>query len=252
MKTSTNSNLLGSSKTDSSARKFMIPAVLGLALGTGIQQASLAGNFGYVDYGPGDTFFEIRNGSLYAIGFGGKPYKEIGKPVKVNSNILRVDSTYYCRWEGYAEQQVKKFNSSGAQWYCTPSGIRAKPIKSTAAQKYVKTHSNVATSSNGPSFSGSGARSPGVWVKKVFQPNLGTMRVGKNYFGHGVVNLQLTSRDLGTNYAITRSFSINCTTRNWSFLDPDVAWFGGTQELFGKFSFSAIGAWACNRYGYKY
>jgi hypothetical protein len=35
-------------------------------------------------------------------------------------------------------------------------------------------------------------------------------------------------------------------------LDPDVAWFGGTQELFGKFSFSAIGAWACNRYGYKY
>ena len=39
-----------------------------------------AGSIGYVDYGPGDSFFEIKNGSLYSAGIGGNADKRIGTP----------------------------------------------------------------------------------------------------------------------------------------------------------------------------
>jgi hypothetical protein len=209
-----------------------------------------AGNTGYVDTA-GDGYFVIRNGALYTQVLGEKTYTRIGVPVRISGNIIRVGSTYYCRWEGYAEHQVKKFNNVGAKWQCTSNGIQAMTSKRTESQENGSSN-KAARSSVAPSFPGSGARKPGVWVKKVYQPVLGTMRAGKNYFGQGIVELQIASRDLGINQEIVRSFSINCGTRNWRFLDPDAAWFGGMQEMFGKFSFSAVGTWACNRYGFKY
>lgn len=145
-----------------------------------------------------------------------------------------------------------KSNSAGAQWHCTLNKTLATLITPAVAQENIKASSNLVSSANAPSFPGTGARSSGVWVKKVFQPVIGSMSAGKNYFGHGVVQLQPTSRDPGNNYTTTRSFSINRATQNWSFLYPDVAWLGDTQALFGRISFGAIGKWACNRYGYKY
>lgn len=60
------------------------------------------------------------------------------------------------------------------------------------------------------------------------------MKAGNNYLGHGIVELQIASRDLGTNQEIVRSFSVNCTTRNWKYLDPDAAWFGGFKKCSGN------------------
>jgi len=211
---------------------FLATALLGLAIQISFPTPIQAASVTYVDYGPGDTYFEIKNGSMYQTGIGGGGIKIDGVPKRITSNIIKVGSVYYYRWEDYAEKQVKKFSA-------------------TVAQENSKSNT-AARSSVAPSFPGSGSRKPGVWIKKVYQPVLGTMRAGKNYFGQGIVELQIASRDLGTNEEIVRSFSINCGTRDWRFLDPDAAWFGGIQEMFGKFSYNSIGTWACNRYGFKY
>lgn len=230
---------------------FLATALLGLAIQVSFPTPIQAASVSYVDYGPGDTFFEIRNGSMYQTGMGGKAAKIDGVPRRITSNIIKVGSVYYCRWEDYAEKLIKKFSATGASWQCTSNGIGPKTSKHTGSQESSKSNTT-ARSSVAPSFPGSGERKPGVLVKKVYQPVLGTMRAGKNYFGHGIVELQIASRDLGNNQEIVRSFSINCSTRDWRFLDPDAAWFGGIQEMFGKFSYKAVGNWACNRYGFKY
>lgn len=244
------SNSLRTLKADFSLCWFMVSAFLGLGLKIAFPPIALASNIGDASLGPGHAFFEVEYVSPYLIGLSEKAHTR--KTAKPNPNITRIDPIHYCAWEGRSEQQVVKSNSAGAQLHCTPNRTLAMLITPAVAQRNVKASSNLASSANAPSFPGTGARSSGVWVKKVFQPVIGSMSAGKNYFGHGVVQLRLTSRDPGTNYTITRSFSINCSTQDWSFLDPDVAWFGDTQALFGRFSFSAIGKWACNRYGYKY
>ena len=230
---------------------FLATALLGLAIQISFPTPIQAASVTYVDYGPGDTYFEIKNGSMYQFGIGGGGIKIDGVPKRITSNIIKVGSVYYCRWEDYAEKQVKKFSATVAQWQCTSNGIQPKFSKRTESQENSKSNT-AARSSVAPSFPGSGLRKPGVWIKKVYQPVLGTMRAGKNYFGQGIVELQIASRDLGTNEEIVRSFSINCGTRDWRFLDPDAAWFGGIQEMFGKFSYNSVGTWACNRYGFKY
>ncbi len=199
-----------------------------------------------------EDLLEVINGRAYTINPGGDMI-DLGKARFVTKNIIELldHKYYYCRKEAFMPTIAKlgKIYQGTINFTCTSTGIvdtAAKP------SRQLTTGENLTQRASTPSFPGTGARKPGVWVKKVYQPVLGTMRAGNNYLGQGIVQLQIASRDLGTNQKIVRSFSINCSTRDWSFLDPDAAWFGGMQEMFGKFSFSAVGTWACTRYGFKY
>ena len=103
---------------------FLATALLGLAIQISFPTPIQAASVSYVDYGPGDTFFEIRNGSMYRTEMGGNAIKVDGVPKHITSNIIKVGSVYYCRWKNYAEQQIQKFNATGAQWQCTSRGIK--------------------------------------------------------------------------------------------------------------------------------
>jgi hypothetical protein len=102
-------------------RLFCMTALVTAALPIGAN----AGDFGYVDT-VGDGYFVIKNGVLYTQVLGEKTHVRIGVPTRISDYIVRVGSTYYRRWEGYAEHQAKKFRSTGIIWHCTPDGLRAK------------------------------------------------------------------------------------------------------------------------------
>jgi hypothetical protein len=196
-----------------------------------------------------ENLLEVINGRAYTINPGGDMI-DLGKARFVTRNVIELldSKEYYCRKEAFMST-IAKLGNRNIDFTCTSTGIVDTASKPS---RQLTTGENLTKRALTPSFPGSGERKPGVWVKKVYQPIIGTMKAGNNYLGHGIVELQIASRDLGTNQEIVRSFSVNCTTRNWKYLDPDAAWFGGIQEMFGKFSFREVGTWACNRYGFKY
>jgi hypothetical protein len=89
---------------------------------------ALSSGIGYVDEGPGDIWFEIRNGILVKLDQQGKIVQRMGLPEYVSPNIVKAGSTFYCQWEGFAERQVKQYNyPAPRRWWCTPRGIEAHP-----------------------------------------------------------------------------------------------------------------------------
>jgi len=113
---------------------ILATALLGLAIQISFPTPIQAASVSYVDYGPGDTFFEIRNGSMYNVGMRGNAIKIDGVPKRITSNIIKVGSVYYCRWEDYAEKQIKKLSATVSQWQCTSNGIQPKTRKHTESQ----------------------------------------------------------------------------------------------------------------------
>lgn len=81
--------------------------------------------FEYVDEGPGDIVFVIRKGELVKTDQGGRVVQRIGKVTSISANIMRVGPTYYCKWQGFAETQARKYASK--RWWCTPRGIELHP-----------------------------------------------------------------------------------------------------------------------------
>ena len=77
----------------------------------------------YVSGGPGDSFAVIRSGLLYWDSTEGLSSEPIGKPKHVSKNIIKVDGSYFCRWEGYADNIVPR---DGQIWICTEEGIRTR------------------------------------------------------------------------------------------------------------------------------
>jgi hypothetical protein len=90
-------------------------------------QGCLSSSSQYVDRGPGDTLFVIRNCLLYADGMSGLASEPTGKPQPVSEYIIKVDETYYCEWERYAKSAVESSPriASGAPWICRHDGIHA-------------------------------------------------------------------------------------------------------------------------------
>lgn len=197
---------------------------------------------GYVDEGPGDAAFELRSGEVVQTDLGGKVVKRLGKAQPVSPDIVKVGSTYYCKWKGFAETQVKKFGAK--RWRCTPRGIEAHP---TPWPQVADSPSRPNTSySLGPAFSGRALTKQG-WTKPVtHQAVLKTMKSGKNLYGHGLVQMQLVSRQ----YALW--VQVNCSTRDWKYLDHDVYLMGGVQEDFGRVDTDGLGKWACSKAGFRY
>lgn len=201
-----------------------------------------------------EALLEIINGKAYTIDATGQPYIDLGKARFITRNIIELQEgrrEYYCRKDAFLPTIAKLSKQYGGniEFECKHTGI----IDTASTQRQQpSTAQNFPIGALSPSFPGTGSRRPGVWVKKVFKPVIETMRGGKNMFGHGVVQVQIISKDPGTSQELRTWFSINCHTRNWDYLEPDAKFFGGAQEMFGKFSFTSVGTWACNRYGFKY
>jgi hypothetical protein len=101
---------------------FLVPSRL-----NGIPPA-LSNTYSYVDEGPSDIGYEVRNGILVKVDMQGKAVQRMGTPQYVSPSIVRVGATYYCQWEGFAEQQVKQYNYPRVRrWWCTPRGIEEHP-----------------------------------------------------------------------------------------------------------------------------
>lgn len=88
----------------------------------------LESDVSYVDEGPGDIGFAVSNNILFKTDLQDRLVKEMGPVEVVTPNIIKVDSIYYCRWEGFADEQVKQLlGSSSRRWWCTPRGIEIHP-----------------------------------------------------------------------------------------------------------------------------
>lgn len=81
--------------------------------------------FKYVVEGPVDIAFVIRKSDLVKTDKGGRAVQRMGKVTSISANILRLGSTCYCKWQGYAETQVRKY--ANKRWWCTPRGIELHP-----------------------------------------------------------------------------------------------------------------------------
>ncbi len=96
--------------------------------GLGALTPALSSTYSFVDEGPSDIGFEIRNGFLVKVDMQGRAVQRMGSAQYVTPSIVRVGTTYYCQWEGFAELQVKRYNyPSVRRWWCTPRGIEAHP-----------------------------------------------------------------------------------------------------------------------------
>jgi hypothetical protein len=89
------------------------------------EKFELKSDVSYVDYGPGSTYYVIKDGKLYAMNNDGS-WISIGKPTNVSANIAKIKEDYLCKWTGFAEVQIQASPDlgSGAPWRCTRDGIR--------------------------------------------------------------------------------------------------------------------------------
>jgi hypothetical protein len=104
----------------------------------------------------------------------------------------------------------------------------------------------------GPAFTTSGLDNSMKATKKYHQAILDSMRVGRNGFGHDVVQMRVLSYEPGSTKGFIFWLSVNCSTRQWKFLENDAKLMGGGVEMFGVIKGNEMGAWACGRYGLRY
>lgn len=123
--------------------------------------------------------------------------------------------------------------------------LRATPISTNTAKPS-------ANPGLGPAFSTTGQNREMKRVTKYHQPLLDSMRTVRNLFGHNLVQMQVLSYDPGSTKGFNFWLSVDCSTREWRFLENDANLMGGALEMFGVIKGNEMGTWACKRYGYSY
>jgi hypothetical protein len=104
----------------------------------------------------------------------------------------------------------------------------------------------------GPAFTTTGIDRSFKRVPKYHQAVIRTMRGGRNYFGHGIVRMQVLSYGGEGTSEYLFWISVNCYTREWKFVENPARLFGDTVASFGIVQTNRMGAWACKRYGFSY
>jgi hypothetical protein len=104
----------------------------------------------------------------------------------------------------------------------------------------------------GPAFSTTGMDRNFKRVPKYHQAILRSMKGGKNYFGHGIVEMQVLSHGGEGTGEHLFWISVNCYTREWKFLESPARLFGDTVASFGVLQTNRMGSWACKRFGFSY
>jgi hypothetical protein len=104
----------------------------------------------------------------------------------------------------------------------------------------------------GPAFTTSGLDNSMRTTKKYHQAILDSIRAGKNGLGQDVVQMRVLSYEPGSTKGFIFWLSVNCSTRQWKFLENDAKLMGGGVEMFGVIKGNEMGTWACGRFGLRY
>lgn len=104
----------------------------------------------------------------------------------------------------------------------------------------------------GPAFTTTGLNRNMQRTKKYHQAVLQNMKSGRNMLGHSLVQMQVLSYEPGSNQYVSLWIQVNCTTRDWKFLDNLAILAGGRTEMFGQVRTNEMGKWACSRFGNSY